>query len=156
MTRNDFLMNVMWYNGSRFLNLAEGKCDFNNEDFISLLEYSASLPEEIDWSKYDEDYYANYDTMFSSGRIVLKSGYLYNARNFYVNNYNTYYGDYTTVGFPSSSGNGIRLSKGFSSGPGSGRSASASTRLSTPTVTFFPHTGHRPPSLAVSSGSRQH
>ncbi len=109
MTRNDFLMNVMWYNGSRFLNQAEGKCDFNNEDFISLLEYSASLPEEIDWSKYDEDYYANYDTMFSSGRIVLKSGYLYNARNFYVNNYNTYYGDYTTVGFPSSSGNGAMI-----------------------------------------------
>ncbi|MCR4895865.1 MAG: hypothetical protein K5891_03705 [Lachnospiraceae bacterium] len=109
LTRNDFMTNVMWYNGSRFLNLAEGKCDFNNEDFISLLEYSASLPEEIDWSKYDDEYYANYDTMYSSGRIVLKNGYLYNARNFYTTNYNSYFGDYTTVGFPHSEGNGAMI-----------------------------------------------
>ena len=43
-----------------------------------------------------------------------------------------------------SSGRGIRLSKGLDSGPGSRRSASSSTRCSTPTVSFRPQTGQRP------------
>ena len=36
-----------------------------------------------------------------------------------------------------------------------GRSARASTRCSTPMVSFFPHTGQTPPSAAVSAGVRQ-
>ena len=55
------------------------------------------------------------------------------------------------------SGRGARLSKGLApwGRKPSGRSASSSTRCSTPMVSFFPHTGHRPPRAAVSLGVRQ-
>ena len=55
------------------------------------------------------------------------------------------------------SGRGARLSKGLalSGRKPAGRSASASTRCSTPMVSFFPHTGQTPPSAAVSAGVRQ-
>ena len=55
------------------------------------------------------------------------------------------------------SGRGARLSKGLAvSGRNpAGRSARASTRCSTPMVSFFPHTGQMPPRAAVSAGVRQ-
>ncbi len=55
------------------------------------------------------------------------------------------------------SGSGARLSKGLapSGRKPAGRSASSSTRCSTPMVSFFPHTGHRPFRSAVSTGVRQ-
>ena len=51
---------------------------------------------------------------------------------------------------------GARLSKGLASSgrKPAGRSASSSTRCSTPMVSFFPHTGHSPPRSAVSAGVR--
>ena len=54
------------------------------------------------------------------------------------------------------SGRGARLSNGlaFSGRKPSGRSASSSTRCSTPMVSFLPHTGHTPPRAAVSAGVR--
>ena len=54
------------------------------------------------------------------------------------------------------SGRGARLSNGlaFSGRKPTGRSASSSTRCSTPMVSFLPHTGHRPPRAAVSTGVR--
>ena len=55
------------------------------------------------------------------------------------------------------SGRGARLSKGLAQAGRvpAGRSASASTRCSTPMVSFFPHTGHSPFKSAVSAGVRQ-
>ena len=55
------------------------------------------------------------------------------------------------------SGRGAKLSKGLApSGRNpAGRSARASTRCSTPMVSFFPQTGQTPPSAAVSAGVRQ-
>ena len=55
------------------------------------------------------------------------------------------------------SGRGARLSKGLapSGFTPAGRPARASTRCSTPMVSFFPHTGHNPSRSSVSAGVRQ-
>ena len=55
-----------------------------------------------------------------------------------------------------SSGRGMRLSKGLALAGRNpaGRSANSSTRCWTPIVSFFPHTGQRPPSSNAWEGSK--
>ena len=55
---------------------------------------------------------------------------------------------------PPAGGPGSRRGLASSGRKPAGRSASSSTRCSTPMVSFFPHTGHSPPRSAVSAGVR--
>ncbi|MBR6326763.1 MAG: extracellular solute-binding protein, partial [Lachnospiraceae bacterium] len=109
LTRSQFLNNVMTYRGAEFVDPETGKCNFNSDEFIQLLEYTATLPEEINWDARPETYWNDYDTFYSSGRVALKYAYVSNAHSFYTDNYNAFKGDFTTVGFPTNGGNGACL-----------------------------------------------
>ncbi len=111
-TRSQFMNYVMQFCGSDFVNVTSGKCDFNNDTFINLLKFAATLPEEI---QYDEDYWNDYETFYSSGRIKLDDFTLNNLQSY--NNYVWYNFKAPTVnvGFPTVSGNGgvIRVYNGL-------------------------------------------
>ncbi len=102
-TRSSFMSQVMQYCGSDFIDVATGKCDFNNETFINLLKFAQTLPEEI---QYDDDYWNDYDTFFSSGRIKLTTYTISSLQSY--NNFRWYrfMAPATNVGFPTSNGNG--------------------------------------------------
>ena len=57
MTRGNFMYQMMQYCGSDFVDASTGKCAFDTENFIALLEYAKSLPEELSEDYYGEDYW---------------------------------------------------------------------------------------------------
>lgn len=62
MTRNDFISELLMYAGNDFLNMESGECSFNSQSFISLLEYSKTLPDKVSSGgeeKWDDEYYLN-------------------------------------------------------------------------------------------------
>ena len=101
LTRSDFVQMMIQYCGNDFIDAKDGKCDFNNENFVAMLEYAKSLPEEIDWSEMGEDYWVNQDLQYRENRTILAKCDVSDTR--YVNDYiNGYFGEEISyIGFPS-------------------------------------------------------
>lgn len=110
LTRDYFMSMVMQYNGNDFIDMATGKCSFDSEDFISMLEFAKTLPEELSEDYYGEDYWMNYESQYREDRTILMPTHIASMRD--MNTYmNGYFGeDVTFIGFPTSSGNGSIIS----------------------------------------------
>jgi hypothetical protein len=112
--RTEFMWEMMSFCGSDFIDVSSGKCDFDSESFIKMLEYANTLPEEIADDVYD-DYWNNYDTQYRENRTLLMNVYISSSSN--ISSYiNGYFGeDISFVGFPNESGQGgiINISDGF-------------------------------------------
>lgn len=104
--RNSFIGTVMTFDGSEFVDLSTGKCEFNSTDFIALLEYAKSLPEEYDYSGFDEYYWQNYQNMYRSGRVIFMDAWLSDIQYLQQRNWEFMDGKGVMVGFPSRNGNG--------------------------------------------------
>ncbi len=112
INREDFLDYLLRFNGNEFVDIEKGTCNFDSDDFISMLEFSKTLPEEINYDDYDDDYWMNYQYMWSTGKVKTTQVSMYNAHDYHVNMYSTFMGDYTTIGFPTSTGCGNVISSG--------------------------------------------
>ena len=105
MTRSSMLWYVMMYSGSLYINRDTGKCNFDSEEFISMLEFIKQFPEEFDYEA-NPDYWMNYETEYRENRTLLQSFTLYNISDY---NYTSkgYFGEPVTfIGFPNSTGIG--------------------------------------------------
>lgn len=107
-TRNDYMNAVMNYCGDSFVDLATGKCRFNTEDFIKMMEYAKTLPKEFNRDGEDdtywEDYWNNYQSQYRENRTLLMPCYMSNFR-WMVENIKGYFGDdFTFAGFPTENG----------------------------------------------------
>ena len=80
MTRDGFMYQMMDYCGTDFVDVATGKCNFDNQNFISMLEYAKTLPLEEGEAGYDEDYWENYwrsyQSQYRENRALLQELYL--------------------------------------------------------------------------------
>lgn len=109
-TRSSFMYMVMAYCGNEFLDLSTGKCNFNSDNFIRMLEFAKALPEEIDYDKGDdmywESYWENYQSQYRENRTLLMSCYI-SSFDYLVQNIKGYFGDdFALVGFPTENGGG--------------------------------------------------
>lgn len=106
LTRSEFIDLVIQYCGSDFVDVATGKCNFNSENFVKMLEFAKTLPEEINWDEYGDDYWLNKDLRYRENLTILAECNVSSVR--YVNDYiNGYFGeDISYVGFPTDKGNG--------------------------------------------------
>jgi ABC-type glycerol-3-phosphate transport system substrate-binding protein len=105
-TRSSCIWDMMSFCGNDFVDVATGKCDFDSDNFIKLLEYAATLPEELSDDYYGEDYWYNYDSQYRENRTLLMSVYINTMSNMSYN-INGYFGeDISLVGFPNESGQG--------------------------------------------------
>lgn len=114
MNRNSFMVMALRYCGSQFVNPEEGKCTFNSEDFISMMEYAKTLPsaEEMNnRSEEDWDYYwQSYQSQYREDRALLMQTELYNFM-WMAEMMNGNFGEEISfVGFPSGDGQGAYLS----------------------------------------------
>ncbi len=102
-TRSGFMYTVMNYCGSDFVDVESGKCSFDSENFISMLEYAATLPEEV---TYEDDYWMNYDSLFREDRALLAETGLYpgDSLTYLING--QFGEDVSFVGFPTDSEEG--------------------------------------------------
>lgn len=109
ITNDGFLSYIMTFDGSEFIDVESGKCDFNSDDFIALLEYAASLPSSDD-IVYDDSYYMDYYDQYRSGKTLMMNEYLYDLSWYNENLYECFNGEATMVGFPSRTGNSACIS----------------------------------------------
>lgn len=81
-TSDSVLYELMTFSMDSFLDPKTGKCNFDSPEFISLLEYAKTYPNEI-----PEDYWENYDwnayqTVMRSEQNLLTISSIYNFRDF--------------------------------------------------------------------------
>lgn len=112
ITRDSFLNYMIIYDGSEFVNVETGKCEFDSEDFVTLLEYAATLPEEVNYEDdmYYYDSYGSYADNYRSGKYILMDQYLYEPKWYQSNIYEYFNGEATAIGFPSRTGDSAVIS----------------------------------------------
>lgn len=103
MTRENILYYICMMNQNDYVDWITGKCDFNNESFIKLLEFVKSFPAEINYDD-DTEYVSEYKQIMD-GKVMLSYTSVADFDEFQV--YKTVYGgDITFVGFPTAEGSG--------------------------------------------------
>lgn len=108
--RNDMLYYSIEMSGSQFIDWESGKCNFNSEGFISLLEFVKGFPESLPEDYYDDPARGNYDSWYREGKVLLNRMVL---DSFYSYNYTkkgTFGEDITLIGFPGEGGMGSVIS----------------------------------------------
>lgn len=103
--RQSFMRTVLMYCGHDFIDTATGKCEFDSEEFIALLKYAQSLPEELPDDFYSDDsFWAQYDSQYREDRTLLCYMYMYSFEDLKYS-INGYMGeDVSFVGFPGAEG----------------------------------------------------
>ncbi|MDE5589012.1 MAG: extracellular solute-binding protein [Acetatifactor sp.] len=112
--RSSFLRTMMTYCGSNFIDTGTAKCNFQSRNFLDMIEYAKSLPEESDADSYGEDYRRNYEAQYREGRTILApiSISSFSDVNYYVNGL---FGEEASyVGFPMEDGSGSYIRAGES------------------------------------------
>lgn len=109
--RENFLNLVMCYCGNQFVDVSTGKCAFNTDDFISMLEYAKTLPTSEESAggyddEYWDDYWTNYQSQYREDRTLMMQVNFWRFDEM-ASSINGYFGeDVSFVGFPTESGNG--------------------------------------------------
>lgn len=86
--------------GTGFIDYSTGKCDFESDEFKSILEFVGSFPDEYDWSQ-SEDY--DEREMVQSGKLLLERANMYYLGSLQV--YPELFGeDVTFIGYPTADG----------------------------------------------------
>lgn len=112
VTRDGFMSMAMQFCGNDFIDVKTGKCSFNTENFINMMEYAKTLPEEIDWdSMYGNgDYWTTQETQYRDNRTLLMNLYIGNIRNLNYQLNGNFGEPVTFIGFPTESGKGSYVS----------------------------------------------
>lgn len=104
ITRSSFFYQIMQYCGTDFVDLSTGKCKFDSQEFINMLEFAKTLPEEIE---YGEDYdWTQYESQYRNNKTLLMSLYIYSIRDLNYSIYGQFGEDVSFVGFPSENKDG--------------------------------------------------
>lgn len=107
-TRDSFLELAMAYCGNEFVDVATGKCEFDSDEFVALLEFAKTFPEEIDW----EEYWEKEGVQYRENMTLLAECDVSQAR--YVKDFiGGYFGEAISyIGFPTDSGEGAVVKAG--------------------------------------------
>ena len=77
-TKSSMLSNFISYNYRNFVNRETGKCSFDSDDFIKLLEFCNRFPKEYNYEKetYDDNYWNEYQARYRNGKALLNMAYI--------------------------------------------------------------------------------
>ena len=111
ITRKDILTTLLAADLDHYVDWTNGTCNFESEDFIQMLEFTAqfpdSIPENIEWESSE--------TRIAQGRQMLTTAYLYNVEAMMWND--VMFGEQgcTYIGYPTNNGVGsyMSLESGF-------------------------------------------
>lgn len=106
VTRDSMLNSCMSMAGSQFVDWEKGVCSFNSDEFIQMLEFVNSFPEELDSAIYTDDYWENYDSMWREGKVITQEMRLGDFRSYNYIEKGTFGEKITMIGFPSANGEG--------------------------------------------------
>ncbi len=111
VNQNMFIEMVMRYCGNQFVDVSTGKCSFNTEDFISMMEYAKSLPSaNQEQGGYDEEYWdtywQTYESQYRENRTLLMEANFWKFDSVSRPINGMIGEDVAYVGFPTEAGNG--------------------------------------------------
>lgn len=102
LTRSDFINRAMSFCGGIFIDVETGKCAFDTEEFISMIEFANTLPEKIDRAALAQSgYFRTSDTQYLDNRALLMELWIDSLSSSLSYQLNGYLGgEFTLVGFP--------------------------------------------------------
>lgn len=106
VTRGEFFSYVMGIRGSDFIDVSTGKCNFDSEEFISLMEFAKKLPQERGDDYYEDNWYMAYESQYRENRTLLMSCYIYDIVDMVYTINGSFGEDVSYVGFPNAGGQG--------------------------------------------------
>lgn len=106
ITREEMLDYCMSMAGSQFIDWETGKCNFNSDEFIQMIEFIKSFPEEVDMEEFEDDYWINYDAMWREGKVITSKVGISNFNYYNYLEKGTYGEKITMIGFPAPAGDG--------------------------------------------------
>ena len=110
-TRDTILMYSCYLGMDEYVNWTTGKCSFDSESFIKVLEFANSFPAEFDWENYDWEFdYESEPSRIMNGKQLLS---MMSVNDFQtIQMYKAMYGgDITFIGFPSEGRKGSAISQ---------------------------------------------
>lgn len=106
VTRSRMMTYCMSMSGNQFIDWESGACSFNSDEFIQMLEFIGTFPEEIDEDIYTDDFWDHYDSMWREGRVIGSVYYFGSFRDYNNVEKGTFGEEITMIGFPSSNEDG--------------------------------------------------
>ncbi len=101
-SRDEIFQAALDLSGTSFIDWGTQTCNYNSEDFISLLEFVNEFPEDLE----EDDYYNDSSSYWRDGTSLLQIMYFSAFDEYNTMKKGTYGQDITLVGFPSSNGTG--------------------------------------------------
>jgi ABC-type glycerol-3-phosphate transport system substrate-binding protein len=100
--RENFLDDMLRYNGYLWIDRDGYSCDFNDPSFGRLLGFAKTIPTDIDYeSVHMQNYWDGSDNMTATGEIRVNLHYMSNFKDSYFDSYAACEGNAAFVGFPS-------------------------------------------------------
>ncbi len=109
MTRESMLHYSIQMTGSQFIDWESGKCGFDSEEFISLLEFVKEFPEMLPEDYYNNALRGDLNSWFREGKVLLERMSLYGFSAYNYSKKGTFGEDITMIGFPSGDGKGSSI-----------------------------------------------
>ncbi|MCH5275208.1 MAG: extracellular solute-binding protein [Lachnospiraceae bacterium] len=107
-TQSTIMYQILTFSGSKFIDSATGKCSFDSQEFIDLLEFVKQFPAEFDWESVEYDYIEN-QLQYRNNKTLLCNVYIYGFDSWdgYTYASQVTFGEpITFIGFPTQEGNG--------------------------------------------------
>ena len=101
-TRSDMLRTLLCANMDAYVDWSTGKCSFDSQDFLDMLRFAASFPEEIP----DDLEWESSSDRISQGRQMLSTAYLYSVDSMIWNDVQFGKDGCTFIGYPTNKGVG--------------------------------------------------
>ena len=114
-TRDDILQRLVTLEMENLVDWSTGKCSFDGEEYVNILEFANRFQAEFDWENYEWTTDESTEKRIAEGRQMLMAANIYSIEDMMYND--LYFGgDATYIGYPTSNGVGnmMSLTSGFS------------------------------------------
>lgn len=108
-TREEMMYNCMYFAGNQFVDYETGKCHFDTDDFVQMLDFINRFPKEISDDYYTDQYWQEYNAMWRDGRALTNQFYFSQLRDLNYMKNGTFGEDITLIGFPSANKDGSSI-----------------------------------------------
>lgn len=104
VTKESILTSCLALDMDDFVDWSTGKCSFDSQQFIDLLEFANSFPTEYNWENDEGE--STYDRIMQGKQMLLQFS-TYSIEDLMYNNFQKYFGgDVTFIGYPTMNGTG--------------------------------------------------
>ena len=111
VTRDGILSTCLALDMADFVDWNSGKVNFDNPEFIKLLQFANSFPDEFDWENYDWSKEESTENRLAQGKQMLVQTSAYSIDDIFYNNYTQFLGGKVTyIGYPTAHGTGNMIS----------------------------------------------